>query len=90
MNTARTLASYKNARKGYQSCMCPMCNGTETLKRQAKREWNRAIRRSESAQINDEIQALYNDHDGDVTFRTYQLGLTLDNARNLRSVDWNF
>jgi len=90
MNTARTLASYKNARKGYQSCMCPMCNGTETLKRQAKAAWNRAIRRSEQAQINDEIQALYNDYDGEVTFRTYELGLTLDNARNLRSVDWDY
>lgn len=89
MNTARTLASYKNARKGYQSCMCPMCNGTETLKRHAKREWRRAIRRSEEAQIRDEVNA-DNDHDGDVTFRTYQMGLTLDNARNLRSVDWNF
>jgi hypothetical protein len=90
MNTARTLASYKNARKGYQSCMCPMCNGTESLKRHAKREWNRAIRRSESAQIKDEIQALYSDFEGDVTFRTYLIGLTLDNARNLRSVDWDY
>jgi hypothetical protein len=90
MNTARTLASYKNARKGYQSCMCPMCNGTESLKRHAKREWNRAIRRSKAMQINDEIQALYNDFEGDVTFRTYLIGLTLDNARNLRSVDWDY
>ena len=89
MNTARTLASYKNARKGYQSCMCPMCNGTESLKRHAKREWKRAIRRSERAQINDEVK-VENDYDNDVTFRTYQMGLTLDNARNLRSVNWEF
>ena len=89
MNTARTLASYKNARKGYQSCMCPMCNGTETLKRQAKAAWNRAIRRSEQSQINDEVKA-ETDFDGDVTWSIYQRGLTLDNARNLRSVDWNY
>jgi hypothetical protein len=89
MNTGRTLASYKNARKGYQSCMCPMCNGTESLKRHAKREWKRAIRRSESAQINDEVKA-ETDFDGDVTFRTYEIQLTLDNARNLRSVNWEF
>jgi hypothetical protein len=89
MNTARTLASYKNARKGYQSCMCPMCNGTPSLRRNAKAAWNRAIRRSESAQINDEIRD-DTDHDGDVTFRTYQMGLTLDNARNLRSIDWDY
>jgi hypothetical protein len=67
-----------------------MCNGTPSLRRNAKASWNRAIRRSEQAQINDEIQALYSDFDGDVTFRTYELGLTLDNARNLRSVDWDY
>ena len=89
MNTARTLASYKNARKGYQSCMCPMCNGTESLKRQAKAAWNRAIRRSEQAQINDEIRDDA-DHDGDASFRVYQTGLIIDNARNLRSVNWEF
>lgn len=89
MNTARTLASYKNARKGYQSCMCPMCNGTESLKRQAKAAWNRAIRRSEQAQINDEIRDDV-DHDGDASFRVYQTALIIDNARNLRSVNWEF
>jgi hypothetical protein len=89
MNTARTLASYKNARKGYQSCMCPMCNGTPSLRRNAKAAWNRAIRRSESAQINDEIRD-DTDHDGDASFRIYQTRLILDNARNLRSVDWNY
>jgi len=89
MNTARTLASYKNARKGYQSCMCPMCNGTPSLRRNAKAAWNRAIRRSERAQINDEVKA-ENDFDGDVTWSIYQRNLTLDNARNLRSVDWDY
>lgn len=89
MNTARTLASYKNARKGYQSCMCPMCNGTPTLRRQAKADWNRAIRRSEQAQINDEINA-HNDRNGDTDHRSFEMKLTLENARNLRSVDWSF
>ena len=89
MNTARTLASYKNARKGYQSCMCPMCNGTPSLRRNAKAAWNRAIRRSERAQINDEVKA-ENDYDSDVTWSIYQRNLTLDNARNLRSVDWDY
>lgn len=89
MNSSRFLANYNHARKGYQSCMCPMCNGTPSLRRNAKAAWNRAIRRSESAQINDEIRDDA-DHDGDASFRMYQMRLTLDNAGNLRSVDWTY
>lgn len=88
MNTARTLASYKDSRRGYLSCMCPACHGKRG-RTFAKREWNKAIRQSEEAQINDEIKA-ENDFDGDVTWSIYQRGLTLDSARNLRSVDWNY
>jgi len=88
MNTARTLASYKESRRGAASCMCPACHGKHS-RTFAKREWNKAIRRSEEAQINDEVKA-ENDFDGDVTWSIYQRGLTLDNARNLRSVDWNY
>ena len=89
MNTARTLASYNKARTGYQSCMEPCCWAPGRQRTFAKREWKRAIRRSETTQIRDEI-ASDNDRDGDVTFRTYQMTLTLDNARNLRSIDWNY
>ena len=89
MNTSRTLANYNHSRKGYQSCMCPMCWAPGRQRTFAKREWKRAIRRSEMSQIRDEIRD-HNDRDGDVTFRTYQMTLTLDNARNLRSIDWNY
>ena len=89
MNTSRTLASYNKARTGYQSCMEPCCWAPGRQRAFAKREWKRAIRRSETTQIRDEI-ASDNDRDGDVTFRTYQMTLTLDNARNLRSIDWNY
>jgi hypothetical protein len=89
MNTARFLANYNHARKGYQACMCPMCWAPGDQRKFAKGEWNRAIRRSESAQINDEIRDDA-DHDGDASFRMYQMRLTLDNAGNLRSVDWDY
>ena len=89
MNNARFLANYNHARKGYQSCMCPMCNGTPSLRRNAKAAWNRAIRRSEEAQINDILNAEA-DHDGDASFRLYVSQLTITNARNLRSVNWEF
>jgi hypothetical protein len=89
MNTARTLANYKNARKGYQSCMCPMCNGTPSLRRNAKAAWNRAIRRSEKQQINDDMN-MEMDHEGDASFVNYKSQLSLENARNLRSVNWDY
>jgi hypothetical protein len=89
MNTARFLANYNHSRKGYQSCMCPMCWAPGDQRKFAKGEWNRAIRRSKAMQINDEVKA-ENDFDGDVTWSMYQRGLTLDNARNLRSVDWTY
>ena len=89
MNSSRFLANYNHARKGYQACMCPMCWAPGDQRKFAKSEWNRAIRRSEQTQINDEINA-ENDHDGDASFRMYQMQLTLDNAGNLRSVDWEF
>ena len=54
MDNTRHLAGYKSARRGYQSCMCPMCWSPGRQRAYAKREWKRAIRRSESAQIRDE------------------------------------
>ena len=89
MNNARSLANYKNARKGYQSCMCPMCNGTPSLRRHAKAAWNRAVRRSEQAQINDQINE-ENNHDDYAKFLGYRIGLNLQSYDNLRSVNWDF
>ena len=89
MNTARTLANYNHSRKGYQSCMCPMCWAPGRQRTFAKREWKRAIRRSEMSQIRDEI-CDHNDRNADADFKVYEMGLTIANARNLRSVDWDY
>jgi hypothetical protein len=66
-----------------------MCNGTPTLRRDAKAAWNRAIRRSEEAQINDDLNDEM-DRDGDASFKLYVSQLSIANARNLRSVNWEF
>jgi len=66
-----------------------MCNGTPSLRRNAKAAWNRAIRRSEAAQILDAVNEEA-DHDGDASFRVYQSQLTIANAQNMRSVNWDF
>lgn len=74
---------------GHSACLCGMCWSTPGARRFAKRRVRRAVRHSERAQINDEVKA-ETDFDGDVTWSIYQRGLTLDNARNLRSVDWDY
>ena len=89
MNTSRTLASYNKARTGYQSCMEPCCWAPGRQRKFAKREWKRAIRRSEMSQIHDEIRD-HNDRNHDADFKVYEMGLTIANARNLRSVDWDY
>ena len=85
MNSSRFLANYNHARKGYQACMCPMCWAPGDQRKFAKSEWNRAIRRSEQTQINDEINA-ENDHDGDAAYVIHVSRLNLDNIRALRTL----
>jgi S-adenosylmethionine:diacylglycerol 3-amino-3-carboxypropyl transferase len=75
---------------GITECLCRNCaTSGGNWRRFVKRDTRRFLRHTAAKQIRDEI-ASDNDHNGDVMFRTYQMTLTLDNARNLRSIDWNY
>jgi hypothetical protein len=75
---------------GITECLCRNCASPGgNWRRFVKRDTRRFLRHTAAKQIREEIQE-HNDRDGDASYRVHASQLSLDNARNLRSVDWNF
>jgi len=75
---------------GIIECLCRTCAPSGgNWRRYVKRDTRRFLRHTAEKQIQNEINE-YNNHDGDASFIVYQSQLTIANARNLRSVDYNF
>ena len=68
----------------HAACLCGMCWSTPGARRFAKRRVHRAVRRSESREINRSL-ADENDRDGDAAYVIHVSRLAIDNVRNLRS-----
>jgi hypothetical protein len=75
---------------GITECLCRNCAAPgSNWRRYVKRDTRRFLRHTAAKQIRDAVRDDA-DHDGDASFRIYQTGLVIDNARNLRSVNWEF
>lgn len=68
---------------GHSACLCGMCWSTENARRFAKRRVRRAVRHSESREINRQL-ADENDRSGDADYMVYTVKLNMINLRNLR------
>jgi hypothetical protein len=69
---------------GHSACLCGMCWSTPGARRFAKRRVRRAVRHSESREINRQLSD-ENDRDGDAAYVIHVSRLAIDNVRNMRS-----